>query len=1378
MSCSSDEDRTERQLPYVSQLQFYRSLYGFDRTPHEKEQCNPFNGSKQLTHEGLNHSWSAIEQQRLEHLEKIADINTKRFESSKVLREHLQRQLNKDPAFRGKQIGKIKLMKHRYRGGARYMHHKFRNAVAITAKCGRDDKFITFTGNPYWREIQENLRKGETWIDRPDLVCRVFSLKAAEFLKDIIGRTRGVFGKVKAFKLALEHQKRGMPHLHILLTMTKEYKLTTPAAVDDILCSEIPPLPADNDPYFLAKMRYYNQVLKLMMHDPSRCAAQCGMKPSGKLCNKDFPKPYCAGTCVNADGYARTRRRDDGRTVTIKRNNGRQVDVTNQYVVTHNRYLMLKYNCHINIEHCGGSGALKYLHKYLHKGFDKAFISVREKIKVGQKLQRNATTAATPSSNDPDTVDYNEFHQFQLLRVLGASESMARILSLPITKQSHIVTELPVHLQDEHNIVFDEKDEAETILARTQNDGTQANHPAVSQLTAFFKLVQSESSNVRIDKRDKTRAPHLYYHQVVEKYWYHASRKKWIRRTKKMNTIGRLQSIPPSNVERFCLRELLKVIKGPKCYEDLKLKPGKTDEWFETFREAAVAHGLYIGDEICVNILREVITYAMPKQCRQTFAMLLIHHQPDNPQQLWNDFEPEFLDRGPLPIDEKLRRARAHVAAILFYHNKSFKDFNMEDVEHADLMHAINNTFSRIVADGNARYGIMNPLQKNFVDVVLASFDNLSNRSRDRLFFLQAPGGTGKTFVFNTIARILRENNYKVITVASTGIAAILLDGGQTAHSAFRIPLDAGENPNISSQSPIAQMIREAHCIIWDEAPMQHKSVLERVNYIIRELAGIENHHSLFGNKTMILGGDFKQLLPVMKKQQPRAAYEASLLCCDLFRDNFKLYTLTFNQRAEFDPTYAAWLNDVANGLWTTTFGPNMLQLPTEIVEYDRNAVIDFVYPPTIFNVDLNDETAMKAYIEEVKEVALVSPINASVDDLNSIINSRLRGAAHTYVAINTMPTDAYIGDFEFGDDYNSDELNLFEDSSIPPHALSLKIGSVVMLSRNVSVRLGQCNGTRMVVVKLFESSIKCIIMTGDHAGEAVSVFPMANMYNNTEATEDFPAFSRFQLPIRPAFAMTINKSQGQTLKRVGIILESQCFAHGQLYVALSRVRSRDDIKVYVPPQHIGQCNGQQIPHATNIVFPEVLKTIQVLTVDVPTLPPPPQQQQQPYSPLPSQWPADPNASQLQQQHQPYSPLSSQWPSSHQQPAIVTQSTQQPTQASSVLPRIRPLPPSQQSPSSSFLAASQHSPSNTPPPFSWRSFPSPSNLLSEPPLSSQVIWNFSSQSAAAASIQSTPSWRSYPSPSYLSSQRPLSSAAASTQSRPNSSSSSTHEEES
>jgi hypothetical protein len=66
-----------------------------------------------------------------------------------------------------------------------------------------------------------------------------------------------------------------------------------------------------------------------------------------------------------------------------------------------------------------------------------------------------------------------------------------------------------------------------------------------------------------------------------------------------------------------------------------------------------------------------------------------------------------------------------------------------------------------------------------------------------------------------------------------------------------------------------------------------------------------------------------------------------------------------------------------------------------------------------------------------------------------------------------------------------------------------------------------------------------------------------------------------------------------------------------------------------------------------------------------------------------------------QQQQQPYSPLSSQWPSSQQQPAIVTQSTQQPTQASSVLPRIRPLPPSQQSPSSSSLAASQHSPPNS-----------------------------------------------------------------------------------
>uniref|UniRef100_A0AC35GJX2 ATP-dependent DNA helicase n=1 Tax=Panagrolaimus sp. PS1159 TaxID=55785 RepID=A0AC35GJX2_9BILA len=799
MSCSSDEEHEEVKRPYVSQAQFYRAIYCYDHTTREKKEVNLFNGSKKLFQEAITHALSSIEQQRLEHLEKIADENSLRYESSKVLRDHLERQMRKDPALRGKKLGKVKLMTPRFRG---------------------------------WREIVENLRAGETWIDRPDLVCRVFALKAAEFLKDIIGKKRGVLGKVKAFKLALEHQKRGMPHLHILLTMAKNSKLMTPTAVDDVLCSEIPEYPAHNDPHYHAKLRYFHNTLKYMVHDPSRCAAICGMDHTGKLCRKGFPKPWCAGTCIRGDGYAQTRRRDDGRTVTIKRSNGRRVDVTNQYIVTHNRYLILKYNCHINIERCGGSGALKYLHKYLHKGFDKAFISVREILKAGQRLQRNARTAAAPSSADPDTVEFNEYLQFRLLRVIGACEAAAKILKLPLTKQSHIVTELPVHLQAEHNIVFDEKDEAATILAKTQNDGTQANKPAVSMLTAFFKLVQSELNNPKINKDDPTRAGNLYYHQVVEKYFYHSKRKQWLRRKKNMNTIGRLQSIAPSNVERFCLRELLKNIKGPKCYNDLKLKPGKTDQWYATFREAAVAYGLYIGDEICYNILSEVKEYASPRECRQTFAMLLIHHQPDNAQKLWNDFEVDFLDRGLLPDDEKIRRARAHVASILFFHNKSFKDFNMEDVTHDDLMDAINDTFTNIAPDGDARYDVMNDLQKNFVRAVLASFNNLSNTSRDRLFFLQAPGGTGKTYTFNTIARILRQRGLKVITVASTGIAAILLDGGQTAHSAFRIPLDTTENPNISAQSELAKMIREAHCIIWGEAPMQHKSVLERVNYI------------------------------------------------------------------------------------------------------------------------------------------------------------------------------------------------------------------------------------------------------------------------------------------------------------------------------------------------------------------------------------------------------------------------------------------------------------------------------------------------------------------------------------------------------------------
>ncbi|VDP25960.1 unnamed protein product [Heligmosomoides polygyrus] len=120
--------------------------------------------------------------------------------------------------------------------------------------------------------------------------------------------------------------------------------------------------------------------------------------------------------------------------------------------------------------------------------------------------------------------------------------------------------------------------------------------------------------------------------------------------------------------------------------------------------------------------------------------------------------------------------------------------------------------------------------------------------------------------------------------------------------------------------------------------------------------------------------------------------------------------------------------------------------------------------------------------------------------------------------------------------------LNKMTPTGMPPHALHLKVGCIVMLLRNIDVRNGLCNGTRLI----FASTLWV------RKGSEV-LLPKIDCY----FSHNLPfRLRRRQFPIRLSFAMTINKSQGQSFSKVGIALHDPIFAHGQLYVALSRTRS------------------------------------------------------------------------------------------------------------------------------------------------------------------------------------------------------------------------------
>jgi ATP-dependent DNA helicase PIF1 len=136
-------------------------------------------------------------------------------------------------------------------------------------------------------------------------------------------------------------------------------------------------------------------------------------------------------------------------------------------------------------------------------------------------------------------------------------------------------------------------------------------------------------------------------------------------------------------------------------------------------------------------------------------------------------------------------------------------------------------------------------------------------------FYLQGPGGTGKTFLYKALCHHYRGLGRKVLCVASTGIAALLLPNGRTAHSCFKIPIQIHESATctISMSSSTASLLRAVDLIIWDEVPMQHRYCFEVVHRLFCDLRSVPNNSPdtpLFGGTPAVLGGDFAQILPVV----------------------------------------------------------------------------------------------------------------------------------------------------------------------------------------------------------------------------------------------------------------------------------------------------------------------------------------------------------------------------------------------------------------------------------------------------------------------------------------------------------------------------------
>ncbi|KAM0931492.1 hypothetical protein ACQ4PT_000481 [Festuca glaucescens] len=688
-------------------------------------------------------------------------------------------------------------------------------------------------------------------------------------------------------------------------------------------------------------------------------------------------------------------------------------------------------------------------------------------------------------------------HLVEQFRYLSACEACWRMFGYDIQGRQPSVERLVVHLPSMNKIIFHENDPLVSLVDNSLRYKTM--------LTEWFVANQNH-----LDARSLT------YLDFPTAWVWDAPNRVWNRRVKKRkiaSKIGRIYHVHPSCGELFFMRMLLLVVTGATCFEDLRRYDGTL---YDTFKHVCQARGLVGDDNEWFNLFEEAIVWATPFQLRHLFMTVLLYCEVINGNTLFDRFWSSMAEDISYKITTSLG---GYVAPDVYIQDELLKELSIMFAKNGSSLASFNISprclpanrvaYNRLIAEetqydleelqvqGEAMRAQLNSGQRIVFSQIMHSVDTQT----PKVYFVSGNGGTGKTFLWNCVVTVLRSERRVVLAVASSGVASLLLPNGRTAHSRFRIPIHATDKShcNISRGSTMASLLEETSLILWDKAPMTSHYCFEALDRTLRDVLSCNDSakSSLpFGGKTVILGGDFRQVLPVIEGGSRNEIIDASLIASPLWRhvtvlslkENMRLSRpgLSSADREELS-IFSQWILDVGNG-----------DIPGHARDgEDSGSWItipdDLILRPTSSNVDAAIESVYDSFFfnyssaEYLADRAIMCPTNIVVDEINDAVFTRVPGCSRRYLSCDSISKSTdHVSDAELL--YPPEFLHSVKVNNFPHHQLDLKVGVPVMLLRNINQSLGLCNGTRLLVVRLGERVLEGEIITGSHKGNRVCI--------------------------------------------------------------------------------------------------------------------------------------------------------------------------------------------------------------------------------------------------------------------------------------------------